>query len=225
MKAPVQRMTSSSLCRTMREDWAVTARFICFAAGLAMLAPVASARSGPSFDCSKAEHEIEELICKDNELAAKDRKLAEVYKQAIAAMEQVDAGGPEAIADIKTTQRGWIGGRNECWKAEDKRQCTIDVYDRRTAFLQARYFLVEGGEPVSYTCNNNPADEIVATFIPTDPPSVRLERGDSLEIGILSPAGSGSRYDADFGVFFWIQGDDAQVAWPQDNEFNCTVRK
>ncbi len=209
----------------MREACKMNAGVLFVAAGLALVSPAAAAQSGPSFDCSKAEHEIEELICKDDGLAAKDRKLADVYQQAIAAMEKVDAGGPEAIANIKATQRGWIGGRNDCWKAEDKRQCATGLYDRRIAFLQARYFLVEGGEPVFYTCNNNPADEIVATFIPTDPPSVRLERGDSLEIGILSPAGSGSRYDADFGVFFWIQGDDAQVAWPQDNEFSCTVRQ
>ncbi|MEE4239157.1 MAG: MliC family protein [Anderseniella sp.] len=197
------------------------------AAGLAVscLAAPALAQSGPAFDCSKTEHEIEDLICQDEELAGKDRKLAEVYKQAIAAMEKVDAGGPEAIKELKAMQRGWIGGRNECWKAEDKRQCAIDSYDRRTAFLQARYFLVGGGQPVFYTCNNNPADEIVATFIPTEPPSVRLERGDSLEVGILSPTASGSRYDADFGVFFWTQGDEARVAWPQDNEFSCVLRK
>ena len=192
---------------------------------MTLLASPALAQSGPAFDCSKAEHEIETLICQDEELAAKDRKLAEVYSEAIKVMEGVDAGGPEAIQELKTFQRGWIGGRNDCWKAEDKRQCTADIYDRRIAELQAEYFLVEGGEPVFYTCNGNPADEIVATFIPTEPPSVRLERGDTTKVGILSPAASGSRYDADFGVFFWVQGDEAQVAWPQENEFNCVVRK
>jgi uncharacterized protein len=193
--------------------------------GLALLASPALAQSGPAFDCSKAEHEIESLICQDGELAAKDRELAEVYKQAIATLEKVDAGGPEAIQELKTYQRGWIGGRNECWKAEDKRQCTADFYDRRIAELQAKYFLVEGGAPVFYTCNGNPADEIVATFIPTEPPSVRLERGDTTKVGILSPSGSGARYDADFRVFFWVKGDEARVAWPQENEFNCVVRK
>ena len=203
----------------------VKSLLIALVGGLALLASPALAQSGPSFDCAKAGHEIEELICQDEELATKDRTLTEVYKAAIAAMEKVDAGGPEAIARIKTTQRGWIGGRNDCWKADDKRQCAADEYDRRTAFLQARYFLIEGGKPVFYTCNGNPADEIVATFIPTDPPSVRLERGDSIAVGILSPTGSGSRYDADFGVYFWVQGDEAQVAWPQETEFNCVVRE
>jgi uncharacterized protein len=194
-------------------------------AGLTLLLSEFSAlaQPAPTFDCGKAEHEIEILICQDEELAAKDRKLAEVYSQAIAAMEKVDAGGQEAIRELKTMQRGWIGGRNDCWKAADKRQCAIDSYDRRTAFLQARYFLVEGSKPVYYDCDDNP--RIVATFIPTDPPSVRLERGDSLEIGVLSPAASGSRYDAEFGVYFWTKGDEAQVAWPQENQFTCEVRK
>lgn len=197
------------------------------AASLAVLslsAP-ALAQSGPAFDCSKAEHEIEDLICKDEELAAKDRKMAEVYKQAIAAMEKIDAGGPEAIQELKTFQRGWIGGRNECWKAEDKRNCTADAYDRRIAEIQAKYFLIEGGAPVFYMCNNNPADEIVATFIPTEPPTVRLERGDTTKVATLSPSASGSRYDADFGIYFWIKGDKAQVAWPQGNEISCIVQK
>ncbi len=112
----------------------------------------ALAQSGPAFDCAKAEHEIEKLICENAELAAKDRKMADVYRQAITALEKVDAGGAEAIKELKTMQRGWIGGRNDCWKAADKRQCARDSYDRRTATLQARYFLVDGGDPVFYEC-------------------------------------------------------------------------
>lgn len=202
-------------------------RAVLFAAmlGLILLADPCSAlaQSGPAFDCARAEHEIEELVCKDAELSAKDRKMADVFKQAIAVMEKIDAGGPEAIKELKTTQRGWIGGRNECWKESDKRRCTIDSYDRRMAFLQARYFLVESSDAVFYDCSDN--SQIVATFIPTEPPSVRLERGDSLEIGILSPAASGTRYDADFGIFFWTKNNEALVAWPQQNEFNCLARK
>jgi uncharacterized protein len=199
------------------------ASFVTTLLGLTLLSAPALAQSGPAFDCSKAEHEIEDLICQDEELAAKDRKLAEVYAAAIKVMEGVDSGGPEAIQELKTYQRGWIGGRNECWKAEDKRQCTADIYDRRIAQIQAKYFLIDGGDPVYYNCSDN--SQIAVTFIPSEPPSIRMERGDSTEVGILSPAGSGSRYDADFGVFFWLQGDEAQVAWPQENEFNCVVQK
>ena len=192
--------------------------------GVALLVSDKSlAQTGPVFDCAKAEHEIELLICGDAELQARDRAMNEVYQQALAALKQVDAGGPETISELRATQRGWIGGRNDCWKADDKRRCALDAYEQRTAYLQARYFLIEGGEPVFYRCDDN--SEIAATFIRTDPPSVRLERGDSLEVGILSPSGSGSRYDADFGVYFWTKGDEAQVAWPQDKEFSCAKRE
>ena len=205
----------------------MTAPYITALVGLTLLACAtpALAQSGPAFDCSKTEHEVEDLICQNEELAGKDRKMAKVYKQAIAAMEEVDAGGPEAIKELKVMQRGWIGGRNDCWKAEDKRLCTAGAYDRRIAEMQAKYILVDGGEPVFYMCNGNPAYVIVATFIPTDPPSVRLERGDTTKVGILSPSGSGSRYDADFGVYFWVKGDEVQAAWPPDNEMTCVVRK
>lgn len=183
------------------------------------------AQSGPAFDCARAEHETEKLICQDKALSAKDRKLADVYQRAIAAMKKVDAGGAEAIQAIRTTQRGWISGRNECWKSAAKRRCTMDSYDRRTAYLQARYFLVDGGAPLFYSCDGSAAAEIVATFIPTEPPSVRLERGDAVEVGVLSPSASGSRYEANFGVYIWIKGNEAEVAWPQDSIFRCTARK
>jgi uncharacterized protein len=183
------------------------------------------AQSGPAFDCAKAEREIEQLVCQDETLAAKDLKLASVYRSAIAAIEKAGAGAAEAIKALRATQRGWISGWNDCWKADDKRQCALERYEQRTAYLQARYFLIDGGAPVLYTCNSSPADEIVATFIATDPPSVRLERGDSLTVGILSPSSSGSRYEAEFGVYFWVDGGRAQVAWPQDQTFNCTVRR
>jgi len=195
--------------------------------GLALLSGGATglAQAGPAFDCSKAEHEIERLICKDDDLAARDRKMADVYQQAVRVMEKIDVGSAEAIKTLKTMQRGWIGGRNDCWKAADKRQCTIESYDRRTAYLQARYFLVEGEAPVTYTCEGNPSNAIAATFIPTKPASVRLERGDSVEVGVVSPSASGGRYEGDFGLFFWVKGDEVQVAWPQDNKFSCLVAK
>ena len=36
----------------------------------------------PSFDCSKASHEIEELICKSDALSALDNQMASVFAQA-----------------------------------------------------------------------------------------------------------------------------------------------
>ncbi len=177
--------------------------------------------SGPAFDCSKAEHEIETLVCGNPALSALDRKLARVYQESVEALEGV-VDSDAALKHLKAEQRGWIKGRNECWKAEDKIACARSEYEARTAGLQARYFLVQGGDPVFFACDDN--SEIAATFMPTDPPTVRLERGDTLEVARLVPAASGAKYAADFGTSFWTRGDEALVEWPQGTRFSCRVR-
>jgi membrane-bound inhibitor of C-type lysozyme len=154
-------------------------------------------------------------------LAALDRRLARVYRESVTALEGVADSG-DALKHLKAEQRGWIKGRNECWKASDKIGCARSEYEARTAWLQARYFLVQGGDPVFFACDDN--SEIVATFIATDPPTVRLERGDTLKVGRQVAAASGAKYEADFGTSFWTRGDEAMVEWPQGTRFRCRVR-
>ena len=127
---------------------------------------------GPAFNCAKADGEVEELICQDEGLAALDRKMDEVYKAAL------DKAKNEVPPVLKAEQRGWIKGRNECWKATGAdnpafltaswqatsvRDCVEGQYRLRISELQARYRLVPMKGPVFYACENNPANEIVAT--------------------------------------------------------------
>ena len=175
---------------------------------------------GPAFDCGRAEHEVEMLVCDNVALSALDRRLADIYRQSVTVLEDV-ADSQDALAYLAAEQRGWIKGRNECWKAADRIECARNAYVMRAVELQARYFLVEGGNPVFYRCDDN--SEIAATFIPTDPPTVRLERGDTLKVGRLVRAASGAKYEADFGTSFWTKGDEAMAEWPQGNRFNCRV--
>ena len=63
---------------------------------------------GPAFDCAKAQGEAEQLVCKDEGLAALDRKLDEVFKTARA--KATNEVPPVLVAE----QRGWVRGRNEC---------------------------------------------------------------------------------------------------------------
>ena len=95
---------------------------------------------------------------------------------------------------LKAEQLGWIKGRNDCWKADDITQCVSDNYRLRIAELQARYALVAGSGPVFYFCDNNPANEVVATYYPTVPPTAVVERGDSVSLMYLQPSASGSKY-------------------------------
>lgn len=199
-------------------------RSVWLAAALMVMGWASSvAAESPAFDCAKASHEIETLICDDSRLAALDHELAEVYAAALQSLKGV-ADEQEAVKNLKAHQRGWIKGRNDCWKAEDKSRCTEDLYKTRIAELQARYALLPGGEPTFYVCNRNRADEIVATFYRTDPPSVRLERGDSQIIALQARSASGARYVADFGIVFWEKGGEAQVEWPEGTNFECIAR-
>ncbi len=53
---------------------------------------------GPAFDCAKAQGEVEQLVCKDEGLAALDRKLDGVYKAA-----QAKARANEVVATFFET--------------------------------------------------------------------------------------------------------------------------
>lgn len=88
----------------------------------------------PSFDCAKVEKNSSEgLICRSDELMDMDRELATVYKQALAKASKEDM--------LKAHQRGWIKGRNDCWKAEDEKKCMVDEYQLRIKELKEKYGL------------------------------------------------------------------------------------
>ena len=162
---------------------------------------------GPSFNCDNVEaNSIEEMICKDNDLAALDRKLSIIYS---AAAKKATNEHPPVL---KAEQRGWIKGRNECWKSDDKRACVQDEYQRRIAELQARYRLVQGSGPVRFICDENPADEVIVTFFQTEPPTLIAERGDSVSLMYLRPSGSGTKYQGRNETFWEHQGESS-ITW------------
>jgi uncharacterized protein len=128
--------------------------------GILLWAGSATAAS-PSFECGKAKSgSSEEMICKDEGLAALDRKLADVY--AAASKKAVNEHPPV----LKAEQRGWIKGRDDCWKSSDRRACVEENYRLRIAELQAKYRLVPGTGPIFYTCDGDPKNEVIAIFFP-----------------------------------------------------------
>ena len=171
----------------------------------------------PSFDCSRVEAgSIEELVCNDSTLAELDQKLAGVFAAALA------KANNEHPPVLRTEQRGWLKGRDECWKSADQQQCVEDAYRRRIAELQARYQLVAGKGPFVFTCDGNQADEIIATFYPTDPPTLIAERGDSTSLMYLARSGSGTRY-LGRNEMFWEHQGEALIRWGYNApEMHCT---
>ncbi len=105
--------------------------FACLAAGLCLVAANARA-AAPSFDCAKASHDVEKLICNDAELARLDRSLAELYGTVLS---HTPASRQKML---KAEQRGWVKGRNDCWKSDDMRGCVAAEYKARINELKDR---------------------------------------------------------------------------------------
>jgi uncharacterized protein len=194
--------------------------FAVFAPGLFIFLIAIKARAeGPSFDCSKVEAgSIEETVCKNQNLTTLDLKMAEVYREA--SKKAVNEHPPV----LKGEQRGWIKGRDECWKSDDKKKCVEESYMLRIAELQARYGLVAGDGPFFYVCDDNPAKEVVITFFKTDPPTLIAEFGDSVSLMYLQPSGSGSKYQGR-NESAWIKGKEAMITWAYGSpEMSCKQR-
>ncbi len=190
-----------------------------------------TAAPGPSFDCSKANSEVEKLICADRGLADLDHKLAGVYEAALRKAKD------DVPSWLRTQQRGWVKGRNECWKAKDAdnpvylteswiatdvRSCVEGEYRLRIAELQVRFQLVPGKKPAFYSCNGEPANQVVATFFETDPPAASFERGDRTVVGFQVKTTSVVRYE---GQNLWFVNDDtgATATWLGE-ELKCTLQ-
>jgi uncharacterized protein len=178
-----------------------------------------SEATGPSFDCGKVEAgSIEEMICKDEGLAALDQRLARVYSEASG--KAVNEHPPV----LKAEQRGWIKGRNECWKSNDRRRCVESEYLQRIAELQARYRLVSASKPVFYVCDGDPRNEVIATFFKTDPPTLIAERGDQVSLMYLQPAASGSKYQGR-NESLWEHHGEAIITWGYGSpEMRCKIK-
>ena len=160
----------------------------------------------PAFDCRRAEGRVEQRICGDAGLAALDRRLDATYHAAQA--KATDERPPTLAA----SQRGWIKGRNDCWKADDLDRCIADHYIERIAELQARYRLAPMTGPVFYHCDDAPHSEIVVSYFDTDPPTLVAERGDSVSLMLRRPTGSGARYQGR-NESFWAHQGEATVRW------------
>jgi uncharacterized protein len=144
---------------------------------------------GPTFNCkSKDLGSVEQKICADAQLSDLDRELAVVFEKARA----LDAKSVQGT--LPAEQRGWIKGRNECWKDSDLRACCFNSYVRRISELQARYRLVTPDTSVSYICDNNPAHELVVTYFATKQKVAVVEHGDSAFTLFLDSGENSNRY-------------------------------
>lgn len=148
---------------------------------------------------AKDQGTIDKLICSDQELLKQDQQLAEVYQQALL------KAANEKPPLLKAEQRGWVKGKAECWKEEDKKACASMLYTQRIAELQARYELVSAIKKLRLSCDNNPANELSARYYPTTPATLIADYGDQVSLMYQQPdqsyVGRNERLSEQNGVF------------------------
>ncbi|PSU51387.1 hypothetical protein C9J12_00095 [Photobacterium frigidiphilum] len=180
---------------------------------LTMLATVLSIFSpflwatSPSFDCDKARGQVEEHICKDAALAAIDVKMKKVYEQALQNIPDSER------STMKAMQRGWIKGRNECWKGQDERACIEYAYKSRIVDLQVAGGLIEVPSPVGFNCQHMADKPVTVVFYnQTDPASAMITVGDDQALAFSTRTASGARYDGQ-NVSLWEHQGEASLEW------------
>lgn len=201
---------------------------------LALAAAAPAYAADPSFDCAKAEHEIETLICRDDRLAALDREIARLYALARTGP-HMDAARSKQLAAY---QRGWIKGRNDCWKAgpddEARAACAaassmIRILELRQGYSDARQDDDAGisGGPLAVACEGWDVGVGFAWAV-TDPGLAVIQWMDATVPLEQAIAASGVRYVAggeDGGYELWTKGMDAMLTIPGRETMTCKLEE
>lgn len=187
--------------------------------GLSPALPAARAAE-PSFDCGKVEAgSMPGLVCNDDGLAALDRKMAAVYAAA------TTKASASKLSELKAEQRGWIKGRDDCWKSADKRGCVEQAYVLRIAELQAAYALVPATGHAVYLCEGRAGKRVTATYFQTEPPTAIAGFGGQTAVMFQQPAASGAKYQGRNETLWEHQGE-ALIGWGYGNpEMRCRVSR
>ncbi|WP_406645884.1 MliC family protein [Aliisedimentitalea scapharcae] len=200
------------------------ARMIPLIAGLAWIgAGIGPAwAQGPSFDCSKADSTAEDAVCASETLSALDRELTRVYSLAVKGPNMTD----DRVHDLRAFQRGWVKGRNDCWKSSlGVEHCVLQEYvlrigEIRTEFADARSEDGASTGPFPYVCEGMDVPvSVVFISAPEAIAGLTWLGGGAVLTG--TPAGSGSKY-THANTTFWVQGDDATLTQADGQEVTCS---
>lgn len=180
-----------------------------------------------SFDCAKADNSAEEAVCDDPRLARLDVELSRLYQLAL--------NGPNMSSDrlreLKSMQRGWIKGRDDCWKSDvGLNGCIAGSYAIRIDEIRTGYFDARQDDsngistgPFAYDCAGLGA-ALSAVFVAADPALLSMRWRDYWITPVAVPAGSGSKYEVttvDGSFEFWFKGDEVRFTLADGTVLEC----
>ncbi|MGP8289009.1 lysozyme inhibitor LprI family protein [Vreelandella zhanjiangensis] len=89
------------------------------------------AKLQPSFDCSVDLTDVEQMICRSNELSGLDMEMSKTYQKAMS------EGFADEKVDISSDQMEWLGRRNQCSDVDCLRDAYYDRLDTLEGFLHS----------------------------------------------------------------------------------------
>ncbi|GAB5437188.1 MliC family protein [Falsiruegeria mediterranea] len=184
----------------------------------------------PSFDCAKAQSDAEIAVCSSDALAELDVEVTRLYRLAAS-----DVSG-ERLNELKAMQRGWIKGRDECWKSSlGLDTCVANEYafrimDLRTGYANARTEDAAGvsNGPKVLACDGFDA-AIGVVFVNSSAPMAVLKWRDMAVALPSVPTGSGAKYESDAFLdgasSLFTKGDEALFMAPGGAELKCRIEE
>ncbi|WP_183309165.1 MliC family protein [Croceicoccus naphthovorans] len=184
----------------------------------------------PSFDCAQSDSKATDLVCDTPMLARMDNELQRLYALA----ESGTYTSEDRLQELTAMQRGWIKGRDDCWKADDLMQCVtasyaMRIHELRQGFFDSRQQDEKGisNGPLALACVG--ADYGVSvTFIQADPGVAFLQWLDQSVALVQVPSGSGVKYEGSNyagAAQLFAKGDDAMFTPPGGTEMTCRVEE
>lgn len=210
----------ASICQTLAALSALS---------MAGFPPLPARAAAPSFDCKKAEGQVQELVCGDAQLSALDRETMRLF---MLAQDSKPKGGDRKT--LAAGQRDWMKARDQCANATETRDCVLGVYLKRIRDLRGTYAAARSADrkgislgPDTFDCKGFGAP-ITAIFVSTLTPLAYLTWKNNAVVAKLGPTGSGARYVAasdDGETVFWIKGREAMLTQPNGKTFQCRTTK
>ncbi|WP_259780759.1 lysozyme inhibitor LprI family protein [Aestuariispira ectoiniformans] len=169
----------------------------------------------PGFDCAEASGQVETMICEDPALILLDRQMNAAFKLAVEAASSLDERPADAVSLLRARQRGWIKGRNDCWKSQDVASCVKDGTERRLSILHVEWNLVPPAKQRSYRCGENAA--IVLSYYDLLPRNaIAVEYGDRWAVFVAGDSRNKGRFEGSFGR--WVELDGSQALLKLDQK-------
>ncbi|GGP23271.1 MliC family protein [Silvimonas iriomotensis] len=207
----------------------MTLRPILFcAAAIALLFSHLALAAKPSFNCARVSTTVEKAICGSDDLAALDKETSRLYK--LAGTDK--SASQTARKQLKQVQRGWIKGRNDCWKADDLDACVTASYVTRIYELRADFPATHRNSgattstgPFAMHCPGV-NDTIPTAFVQVGAGYAYAALPEHKLVLTQVVAASGAHYElkVEDGLFsLWNKGADVLLQQPGQPDAQCTI--